>query len=93
MKNTETSYRNDEFQVQVQVESGERSIVGKRGISKMEKTYITTDEAAEYLNVTRETLYKILNKGLLTKYRPVRRIYIKKEELIKLKQEGSYKLL
>ena len=54
---------------------------------KMEKPFVTTKEAAEYLGVTRETIYKYLKTGRITKYKPVKKIYIKKEELMKLKEE------
>jgi excisionase family DNA binding protein len=52
----------------------------------MKIPYVLTDEAAEYLGVTREKIYEYLNKGKLTKYKPVRKIYIKVSELKKLKK-------
>jgi len=43
--------------------------------------YLTVDKAADYLGVSRRTMYEYLKRGLFSKHKPVRRIYISKEEI------------
>ena len=55
----------------------------------MKKPFVTTKEAAAYLGVTRETIYNYLQKGKITKYQPVKKIYIKMAELKRLKRKET----
>ncbi len=50
-------------------------------IHHMKEKYITPDQAAALLNVTRATIYNYIRDGLLTKYRIKKKPILYKEEV------------
>ena len=47
----------------------------------MNTEYLTVEKAAEYLGVSRRTMYNYLKKGLFKKHKPLRRVYISLDEI------------
>ena len=50
-------------------------------IHHMREKYITPDQAATLLNVTRATIYNYINDGLLIKYRIRKKLVLYKKEV------------
>jgi len=51
-------------------------------IAKTSKPFLSLEEAAEYLDLAKETVYQFSSKGILPKYKlHGRRIYFKKDDL------------
>lgn len=48
----------------------------------MDKTFINTSEAAEFLGVTKSYLYKLTSKGLIPFHKPMGKLYFKPGELL-----------
>lgn len=58
--------------------------------NRLNKTWLTTGEAAEYLGRTTNAIWLLVSKGLLTKRKWNRRLYFKRSELDQLLESGFY---
>ncbi|MDH5582075.1 MAG: helix-turn-helix domain-containing protein [Bdellovibrionales bacterium] len=53
-------------------------------VKDINKSWLSTDEAAKYLGKTRNAIWQLVSKGLLIKRKWRRRLYFKKLELDQL---------
>ncbi len=57
-----------------------------------ESEVLTVDEAAEFLNLARQTLYGLTSKRAVPFYKKNKRLYFKKIELLAWVEEGKKKM-
>lgn len=57
-----------------------------------ESEVLTVDEAAEFLNLARQTLYGLTSKRAVPFYKKNKRLYFKKTELMAWVEEGKKKM-
>jgi len=55
----------------------------------MEKAFINTREASEFLGIKLNTMYQYTSKGILPHYKRSGKVYFIKEELIDWVKEGK----
>ena len=60
-------------------------------ISKEEKEILTIEEAASFLNLTKQTIYQRTSNRTIPFYKKNKRLYFKRSELITWLEEGKMK--
>jgi excisionase family DNA binding protein len=58
-----------------------------------EVDFLTVDQAAEYLNLSKATIYKKCSAGLLPYYKGGKKLHFKKSELTKILETGKTEMV